>query len=190
MMLKLLIALGTLGAAMARVLLDRTGCSEPLARGVAAASAAHGMATAALGTAEPEVGGACPDLTSPAVWRPTAPAAAAHIGPPRPCCPVEDLHTACCTQSVTNDQLACDCWRQAMPALSGNSTLPLQVLGAIATHRRCRLPRWRTRWRASWPRCCARCRRCGGCCWPLPAEAPSFVSLSPVTLWFVLSTAN
>lgn len=47
---------GTLGAAMARVLLDRTGCAEPLARGVAAASAAHGMATAALGTAEPEVG--------------------------------------------------------------------------------------------------------------------------------------
>lgn len=40
---------------MARVLLDRTGCIEPLARGVAAASAAHGMATAALGTAEPEV---------------------------------------------------------------------------------------------------------------------------------------
>jgi putative effector of murein hydrolase len=42
---------------MARLLLDRTGCSEPLARGVAAASAAHGMATAALGSAEPEVHG-------------------------------------------------------------------------------------------------------------------------------------
>lgn len=45
---------GVLGAAVARMLLDKTGCTEPLARGVAAASVAHGMATAALGSAEPE----------------------------------------------------------------------------------------------------------------------------------------
>lgn len=36
-----------LGAGIARPLLDRTGCTDPLARGIAAATSAHGMATGA-----------------------------------------------------------------------------------------------------------------------------------------------
>ena len=39
---------------MARPLLTWAGVTDPLARGVAAAASAHGMATAALGTAEPD----------------------------------------------------------------------------------------------------------------------------------------
>lgn len=43
-----------MGAAIARPLLNWAGITEPLARGVSAAASAHGMATAALGTVEPE----------------------------------------------------------------------------------------------------------------------------------------
>jgi putative effector of murein hydrolase len=43
-----------IGALMARPLLTWAGVVDPLARGVAAAASAHGMATAEMGTAEPE----------------------------------------------------------------------------------------------------------------------------------------
>ena len=45
---------GMVGAVMAPPLLTWAGITDPLARGIAAAASAHGMATAALGTAEPE----------------------------------------------------------------------------------------------------------------------------------------
>lgn len=49
-----IVCTGMMGAAMARPLLTCAGITDPLARGIAAAASAHGMATAALGTAEPE----------------------------------------------------------------------------------------------------------------------------------------
>lgn len=49
-----IVCTGMTGALMARPLLTWAGVVDPLARGVAAAASAHGMATAEMGTAEPE----------------------------------------------------------------------------------------------------------------------------------------